>query len=98
MSTPHLTVREILQRGHGPEKLAERSAQWVKRDKLRRPIAEKTMYSWFANGIPEKHWSFIMAECEVSLATLHWANEAARKSDGAKTRVRPTDRAQAEAA
>src|ERR1043166_7540247 len=82
MSEPSFTVREILQqRGGGPARLAKRSEEWARKGKLPKPIAEKPIYSWFGNGIPEKNWAFVMKECTVSEGTLHAANEAVRKAE-----------------
>lgn len=97
MSDPSFTVREILQqRGGGPARLAKRSEEWAKRGKLPKVIAEKSIYSWFDNGIPEKHWAFVMKECTVTLGTLHAANEALRKAE-ARAKGRPNNRASARA-
>ena len=80
MSAETLNVRGILQRGGGPEKLSKRSEALAARGKLQKPIAEKTIYSWFGNGFPEKNWSFVMGECSVTEEVLHRANEALRKA------------------
>jgi hypothetical protein len=85
MSTSEiLNVREIIQRGGGPKRLHERSKAVACRGRKRRAaaIAEKTIYSWFDNGIPEKHWGFVMPECGVTAAELHRANEALRAEEG----------------
>ena len=80
MTHPNLDIRQILQRGGGPERLAQRSQELAKRGKLRQAIAAKTIYCWFGNGIPEKHWALVMGECDVTEEILHRANEAARKA------------------
>lgn len=88
-----LGVREIIQRGGGPKALHARHKEVIKAEKRRneKAVAEKTIYSWFENGIPEKHWAFVMSECRVTEADLHRANEALR-------RPRPSQRALARAA
>ena len=80
-----LDVRAIVQKGGGPKRLHEKITRLAKLGKLRpdQMIAEKTIYSWFEGGIPERHWGSIMPLCKVTEGELHQANEALRK------RVRP---------
>ena len=93
-----MTIREILQeRGGGPARLAKRSAEWARRGKLPKPIAEKSIYAWFGNGIPEKNWAFVLKECGVTLQVLHAANEAVRKEE-ARAKGRQNGRTTARAA
>lgn len=73
-------VRAIVACGGGPSGLHERSKEWVRQHRLERPIAEKTIYSWFAGGIPEKHWSFVMPVCGATEGEIHAANEALRRT------------------
>jgi hypothetical protein len=93
MSKSILSVRDIIERGGGPRQLNKRSQALARLDKSGRlkEIAEKTIYSWIENGIPEKHWSFVMPQCSVSEGELHRANELLRK--GEISRVRPRQRA-----
>ncbi len=95
-----MTIRELLQeRGGGPARLAKRSVEWARRGRLPKPIAEKSIYAWFGNGIPEKNWAFVMKECGVTLETLHSANEALRKAETrSKSRTNGRASARAEAA
>jgi uncharacterized protein (DUF2336 family) len=75
-----LTVREIIQRGGGPKGLRAVAA-------IR--ISEKTVYSWFQNGIPERHWRWVRTACGVTAEQLHRANESLRAG------LRPTQAAKA---
>lgn len=80
MSKSPSTIRDIIQAGGGAKRLHERSKQLAGKGKFRnlQAIAEKTIYAWFENGIPEKHWVFVMPECGVTAVDLHDANEALR--------------------
>lgn len=86
MSKSPLAIREIIQAAGGPKHLHERSIELAGKGKFRnlQPIAEKTIYAWFENGIPEKHWVFVMPECGVTAVELHRANEALRDQEPSK--------------
>jgi hypothetical protein len=88
-----LSVREIVHKGGGPKRLHEKSKGLAKQ-RCERVIAEKTIYSWFENGIPEKHWWLVMLVCHVKEGDLHRANEALRR---ARPKPRTSDASQAAA-
>jgi hypothetical protein len=77
------SVREIIQRGGGPKALHQKGKGLAKQ-RRERVIAEKTIYSWFVNGIPEKHWWLVMAVCRVTEGDLHRANEELRLMHSAR--------------
>lgn len=92
MST--LDVREIIQKAGGPKGLHAHMKKLVRSGKLRtdQAVAEKSIYSWFEIGIPERHWGFVMSACQVSESDLHKANEALRKQAQKPKRARPSAR------
>ena len=94
MST--LDVREIIQKAGGPKGLHAHMKKLVRGGKLRpdQAVAEKSIYSWFEIGIPERHWGFVMSACQVTESDLHKANEALRK----QTQKPPRPKRQAERA
>ena len=75
-----LTVRDIVKLGGGAKALSLRSSDLAARGELAEPVADKTIYSWFGSGIPEKHWRWLRPVCGVTVEQLHDANEAARRS------------------
>lgn len=77
-----LTVRQIIQKAGGPKAL-HAQGKLLARERQERPIAEKTIYSWFVNGIPEKHWWLVMPVCKVTVSELHKANEELRRKNSA---------------
>ena len=89
MSKSDRAIREIIQAAGGPKRLHKRSTELAGKGKFRnlQPIAEKTIYAWFENGIPEKHWGFVMPECGVTAVELHRANEALRSEHEPSRRV-----------
>jgi hypothetical protein len=95
MST--LDVREIIQKAGGPKGLHAHMRDLVRTKKLRpdQAVAEKSIYSWFEIGIPERHWSFVMSACEVTESDLHKANEALRKQSQKSRPKRQSERAAA---
>lgn len=95
MSTPD--VREIIQKAGGPKGLHAHMRKLVRGGKLRpdQAVAEKSIYSWFEIGIPERHWSFVMSACEVTESDLHKANEALRKQAQKPRTKRQSERAAA---
>jgi hypothetical protein len=92
-----LDVREIIQRAGGPKGLHAHMRKLVRSGKLRpdQAVAEKSIYSWFEIGIPERHWSFVMSACQVTESDLHKANEALRKQTQKSRLKRPSERAAA---
>jgi hypothetical protein len=95
MST--LDVREIIQKAGGPKGLHAHMMKLVRDKKMRadQAVAEKSIYSWFEIGIPERHWGFVMAACQVTESDLHKANEALRKQAQKPRPKRPAVRAAA---
>lgn len=84
-ATEELSVREIVHRGGGPKGLSDKSLALRKAGEAEF-VAEKTIYSWFKSGIPEKHWRFVMPACGVTEEQLHRANEDIRRKVGGRGR------------
>lgn len=84
-ATSDLSVREIVHKGGGPKELSDRSLALSQSDEAEF-VAEKTIYSWFKSGIPEKHWRFVMPTCGVTEEQLHRANEEIRRRSNGKGR------------
>lgn len=82
-ATLDLSVREIVHKGGGPKELSDRSLVLSRSDEAEF-VAEKTIYSWFKSGIPEKHWRFVMPICGVTEEQLHRANEEVRQRSGGR--------------
>lgn len=72
-----MSVRSIIGVGGGPRGLADYARRHGIPDP-ERPVAEKTIYSWFKSGIPEKHWDWVSLACDVDTTQLHNANKALR--------------------
>ena len=77
-----LDVRSIIKRAGGPKGLHAHVQELAKLGKLNpdQVVAEKTIYSWFEGGIPERHWSVVMPACGVTESQLHRANEVLRRT------------------
>lgn len=75
------TVRQIIEDAGGPHKIAAASR------KTRRPIGFKTVYAWYANGIPEKHWDLMAKLANATPDELYHANRPLRRPSAARARV-----------
>jgi hypothetical protein len=72
-----MSVRSIIAIRGGPKGLADYARRHGVPDPDR-PVTEKTIYSWFKSGIPEKHWDWVSVACDVDATTLHNANKELR--------------------